>query len=110
MDYAKFFNDFIFRNFIANNLYAQYGTGIEFFGERRKKITCFFLPCPRIVRQTTHNVRRLGAGGASTKLPAGDKRSISHKIVYGLTAAILQNRSLSAGIFVVIISKKIHIL
>jgi hypothetical protein len=47
MDYAKFSNDFIFRNFIANNLYAQYGTGIEFFGERRKKITCFFSPLVR---------------------------------------------------------------
>jgi hypothetical protein len=39
---------------------------------------------------------------ASTKLPAGDKRAILYKIVCGVTAAILQNRPLHAGIFFVI--------
>ena len=36
---------------------------------------------------------RLGAGGASTKFPAGDKRSIPHKIFCGTTAPLAPNRT-----------------
>jgi len=51
---------------------------------------------PRIAANGTG--RRLGAGGASTNVPAGDKRSIPHKIFCGRTAPLAPNRLLSAGI------------
>jgi len=47
---------------------------------------------------------RLGAGGASTKFPAGDKRSISHKIFCGTIAPLAPNRLLAAGILAKVLS------
>ena len=47
-----------------------------------------------------YNDQRLDAAAASTNVHAGDKRSISHKIVCGVTAAISQNHPLSVVFFV----------
>jgi hypothetical protein len=46
------------------------------------------------------NVPAALRGGGFTELPAGYKRSISHKIVCGATAAISQNRPLYADLFI----------
>jgi hypothetical protein len=60
---------------------AQYGTGIEFFGERRKKITCFFSPLVRELsakRRTTFG--GLAQGGGFTAARTGAKLANSHKL------------------------------
>jgi len=43
---------------------------------------------------------RLGEAAASTTFVAGDKHSIPHYLFCGVTAAVAPNRSLGAGIFV----------
>jgi len=55
------------------------------------------LHCRQRFRRLPLTGWRLGAGGASTKFQAGDKRSISHKIFCGTTAPLAPNRSLAAA-------------
>jgi len=43
------------------------------------------------------------AEAASTTVYAGDKRSISHKLFCGVTAAVAPNRQLCAGIHVFVV-------
>jgi hypothetical protein len=49
---------------------------------------------PRRFRRLHPTGWRLGAAAASTTVPAGDKRSITHKIFRGVTAAVAPNRLL----------------
>ena len=51
---------------------------------------------------------RLGAAAASTTLRAGDKRSITHKNFCGVTAAVAPNRSLSAGILLLLVCVRVR--
>jgi hypothetical protein len=56
---------------------------------------CQSLPLSRGLPATS---RRLGEAAASTTFHAGDKRSISHYLFRGATAAVAPNRKLAAGI------------